>query len=86
MCYEFPATELHELLGENVEASKGPDRRYFLKFTGLQIVNVDCQSGIVRDIEPISLPIYKMINLFFLSSDQLQQVLGKSLQLIKKEN
>lgn len=50
---------------------KDTSRRYFLKFSGLQIVNVDCESGIINDIEPISLPMGLMVNLFFLSCDQL---------------
>ena len=50
LCYEFPATELQELLGEDGMAVKDSSRRYFLKFTGLQIVNVDCKSGIVNDL------------------------------------
>ena len=38
--YEFKSNELHKLLGESIESSR-PDRRYFLKFSGLQVVNVD---------------------------------------------
>lgn len=70
LIYEFQENELHGLLGETVPQSSN-SRRYFLKFTSLQIINVDCQSGIITDIEPISIPMSKMINLFFLSSDQL---------------
>ena len=83
--YEFKSNELHKLLGESIESSR-PDRRYFLKFSGLQVVNVDCQSGIVSDTQPISLPMSKMINLFFLSCDQLQQVISESLRLNRVEN
>ena len=47
-----------------------------MKFTSLQIVNIDCQSGLITDTEPISVPMSKMSNLFFLSQDQIQNVLS----------
>jgi len=57
-----------------------------LKFTSLQLVNVDCKSGIICDTEPIALPMCKMISLFFLSKDQLQQVVARSVCLRKVDN
>ena len=57
-----------------------------MKLTSMQIVNIDCQSGLITDTQPISIPLSKMINLFFLSKDQLQQVLGQSLSLRKENN
>ena len=84
--YEFKENELYSLLGEDVDANRdAPKRRYFLKFVSLQIINVDCQSGLVCDTEPISLAISKMIQLFFLSSDQLQHLLSESLRVRKED-
>lgn len=42
--YEFKANELYSLLGEAHEPSNRSNakRRYFLKFSSLQIINVDC--------------------------------------------
>ena len=37
-------------------------------------------------MQPISIPMSKMINLFFLSADQLQQVLSQTLCLRKDQN
>lgn len=57
-----------------------------MKFTSIQIVNIDCQSGLLTDLEPITIPMSKMINLFFLSKDQLQHVISQSLSLCKEGN
>lgn len=84
--YNFGELELYELLGESLMQSNeviNSNRRYYLKLTSMQIVNVDCQSGLITDTEPLSIPLSKMINLFFLSKDQLQKVLSSSLCLKK---
>ena len=52
----------------------------------MQITNIDCQSGLICNGAPLTLPISKMANLFFLSQDQLQQVLGQSLCLKRVGN
>lgn len=57
-----------------------------MKFTSLQLVNIDCQSGLVTDTEPLFVPMSKALNLFYLSQDQLQHVLGQSLVLTKDAN
>ena len=80
--YEFEENELYKLLDEQTE-HQAKSRRYFLKFSSIQIVNIDCQSGILTDMQPISIPMSKMINLFFFSADQLQQVLSQTLCLRK---
>ena len=71
--YEFMENELYRLLGEQVSTDKSfkPSRRYFMKFTSMQIINIDCQSGVISDMKPLSIPMSKMVNLFFLSKDQL---------------
>lgn len=61
-------------------------KRYFLKFSTIQIVNVDCQSGLISDAHPINIPMSKMVNIFFLSKDQLQNVIAQSLCLRKEGN
>ena len=76
--YNFGDRELYQLLGEGQGSSQITNipetvqqRKYFLKFTSIQIDNVDCQSGLLTDVQPISIPLSKMVNLFFLSKDQL---------------
>ena len=77
--YEFFKNELYELLKEKESAcprQENQNKRYFLKFSTLQVTNVDCQSGLITDERPINLPMSKMVNLFFLSKEQLQRVLA----------
>ena len=75
--YDFAPGELQDLLdGEEREINgvshmKVDNPDYVLKFNSFQIENVDCQSGLIKNEEPLFIPFSKIPRLFFLSKRQL---------------